>query len=99
VRFRTDLAGRLAESNQYGRRESDCVPAISLRDQEQVMSINNDQLKGRIKEAGGKIKETAGKLMGNQALEAKGKVQKTFGAVQAKFGDVKQRIKGSTKRA
>jgi uncharacterized protein YjbJ (UPF0337 family) len=76
-----------------------CPSFIGMRDQEQVMSINNDQLKGRIKEAGGKIKESAGKLMGNQALEAKGKVQKTFGAVQAKFGDVKQRIKGSAKRA
>ena len=63
------------------------------------MSINKDQLKGRIKEAEGKIKEVAGKLVGNPTLEAKGKVQKVLGEAQAKFGDVKQDIKDSTKRA
>jgi len=54
------------------------------------MSMNKDQVKGRVKEAKGKIKELAGKLVGNESLEAKGKVQKTLGKAQAKFGDVKQ---------
>jgi uncharacterized protein YjbJ (UPF0337 family) len=63
------------------------------------MSMNKDQLKGRVKEAKGKIKEVAGKLVGNQTLEAKGKVQKVLGKVQAKFGDVKQDMKDSTKGA
>ena len=40
------------------------------------MSMNKDQVKGRVKEAEGKIKEVAGKLVGNEDLEAKGKVQK-----------------------
>jgi len=57
------------------------------------MSINKDQIKGRIKEAEGKVKEVAGKLVGNENLEAKGKVQKDLGEAQAKFGDVKKDVK------
>jgi uncharacterized protein YjbJ (UPF0337 family) len=57
------------------------------------MSMNKDQVKGRIKEAEGKIKEVAGKLVGNEELEAKGKVQKILGEAQAAFGDVKQEVK------
>jgi uncharacterized protein YjbJ (UPF0337 family) len=58
--------------------------------QEQIMIINKDQVKGRVKEAEGKIKQVAGKLVGNESLEAKGKVQKVLGEAQAKFGDVKR---------
>ena len=57
------------------------------------MSVNKDQVKGRVKEAEGKIKEVAGKLVGNESLEAKGKVQKVLGRAQAKFGDVKADVK------
>ena len=57
------------------------------------MSINKDQIKGRIKEAEGKVKEVAGKLVGSENLEAKGKVQKDLGEAQAKFGDVKKDVK------
>ena len=63
------------------------------------MSMNKDQVKGRVKEAEGKIKEAAGKLVGNQTLEAKGKVQKIIGETQAKFGDFKKEMKDSTKGA
>ena len=62
------------------------------------MSMNKDQIKGRVKEVEGNIKEVAGKLVGNEALEAKGKVQKIVGKAQAKFGDVKQDLKDSKKR-
>ena len=61
------------------------------------MSINKDQVKGRVKEVEGKIKEAAGKLVGNEKLEAKGKVQKILGKAQAKFGDVKKDVKDATK--
>lgn len=57
------------------------------------MSINKDQVKGRVTEAKGKIKEAAGKLVGNPTLEAKGKVQKIAGKAQAKFGDVRKDVK------
>lgn len=57
------------------------------------MSINKDQVKGRVKEAEGTIKEAAGKAVGNEKLQAKGKVQKIVGKAQAAFGDVKQDLK------
>ena len=63
------------------------------------MSINKDQVKGRVEEAKGKVKEVAGKLVGNEKLEIKGKVQKIAGEAQAKFGDVKQDLKDSKKGA
>ena len=63
------------------------------------MSMNKDQVKGRVKEAEGKIKEVTGKLVGNEKLEAKGKVQNVLGKAQATFGDVKQDVKDSKKRA
>jgi uncharacterized protein YjbJ (UPF0337 family) len=66
---------------------------------EQIMSMNKDQVAGRVKEAKGKIKEAAGKLVGNESLRAKGKVQKILGEAQAKFGDVKQDVKDAKKGA
>jgi uncharacterized protein YjbJ (UPF0337 family) len=76
------------------------VPAVYRHMlEEQVMSMNKDQVKGRTKEAEGKIKEVAGKLVGNEKLEEKGKVQKVLGEAQAKFGDVKKDVKDSKKGA
>jgi uncharacterized protein YjbJ (UPF0337 family) len=68
-----------------------------IRYQEQAMSMNKDQVKGRVKEAEGKIKEVAGKLVGNETMEAKGKIQKALGKAQAKFGDVKKDMKDAAK--
>jgi uncharacterized protein YjbJ (UPF0337 family) len=65
--------------------------------QEQDMTINKDQVKGRVKEVKGKIKEVAGNLVGNESLEAKGTVQRLAGEAQAKFGDVKQDMKDAKK--
>ena len=53
------------------------------------MSMNKDQVKGRVKEVEGKMKEVAGKVVGNEKLEAKGKVQTILGKAQARFGDVR----------
>ena len=61
------------------------------------MSVNKDQVEGRVNEAKGKIKEAAGDLVGNDKLKAKGKVQKTLGKAQAKYGDVKQDVKDAKK--
>ena len=63
------------------------------------MSMNKDQVDGRIKQAEGKIKEVAGKLVGNEKLEEKGKTQKILGEAQAKFGDVKKDVKDAVKRS
>jgi uncharacterized protein YjbJ (UPF0337 family) len=63
------------------------------------MSMNKDQVEGRVKETKGKIKEAAGMLVGNETVEAKGTVQKILGKAQAKFGDVKKDMKDAKKRA
>jgi uncharacterized protein YjbJ (UPF0337 family) len=61
------------------------------------MSINRDQVKGRVEEVKGASKEAAGKIVDDKTLEAKGNVQKNMGKAQAKFGDLKQDIKNSSK--
>jgi uncharacterized protein YjbJ (UPF0337 family) len=74
-----------------------CRSFTGVRYEEQVMSTNKDQVKGRVKEAEGKIKEVAGKIVGNEKLEEKGKAQKILGEAQAKFGDVKKDLKDAAK--
>ena len=63
------------------------------------MTMNKDQIKGRVNEAKGTIKQTAGSLLGNESMEAKGKAQKVVGTAQARFGDVKQDVKEAKKHA
>jgi uncharacterized protein YjbJ (UPF0337 family) len=58
--------------------------------------MNNDQVKGRVKQAEGKAKQIAGKAVGNKSLEEKGKVQKTLGKAQAGYGDLKNDLKKGT---
>lgn len=53
------------------------------------MSMNKDQVRGRVEEVKGSVKEAAGKAIGDKALEAKGNLQKNLGKVQGKFGDIK----------
>ncbi len=62
------------------------------------MSINKDQVEGRVKEAAGKVQEVAGKAVGNTTQEIKGNVNKNVGAAQAKYGDIKSQVKDSSKR-
>ena len=57
------------------------------------MSMNKDQVKGRVKEAEGKIKEVAGKLVGNERLEEKGKAEKLAGKHEAARADLKDDIR------
>jgi len=61
------------------------------------MSMNKDQVKGRVGEAKGAIKEATGKVMDDKTLEAKGNIEKNLGKVQAKFGDIKQDVKDASK--
>jgi len=63
------------------------------------MSINKDQIKGRVREAEGKIKEVTGAVVGNETMEEKGKDQKNLGKAQAKFGDIKHDMKDAVKPA
>src|ERR1700722_20111615 len=59
------------------------------------MSINKDQVEGRVKEAAGKVQEAAGKAVGSTTQQVKGSVKKNVGAAQAKFGDMKSHVKDS----
>jgi len=56
---------------------------------EASMSINKDQVEGRVNEAAGKVQEVAGKAVGNPKQQVKGAINKVAGAAQAKYGDVK----------
>ena len=57
------------------------------------MTINKDQVQGRIDEAKGAVKEAAGKVVGNPTLEVKGNIEKNLGKVQAKVGDIREDMK------
>jgi len=61
------------------------------------MSMNKDQVTGRIDEVKGAVKETTGKVIGNESLEIKGNVQKNLGKTEAKFGDIKNDMEKSPK--
>lgn len=61
------------------------------------MSINKDQVKGRVKEVKGTIKAAAGKLVGNEKLEVKGNTERILGKAQARFGDVKKDVADTVK--
>ena len=61
------------------------------------MSINKDQVKGRVEEVKGAVKEAAGKLVGNEKLEVEGNLQKNVGKAQAKLGDVEHDVKELSK--
>ncbi|HWM70036.1 MAG TPA: CsbD family protein [Steroidobacteraceae bacterium] len=63
------------------------------------MSINKDQVDGRVKEAAGKVQEVAGRVTGSHTQEAKGAINKNLGAAQAKVGDVTEKAKGALKDA
>ena len=50
-----------------------------------AMSINKDQVEGRVKEAAGKVQESAGKAVGSTHQEIKGNIKKNTGAAQARY--------------
>jgi uncharacterized protein YjbJ (UPF0337 family) len=66
--------------------------------EEQDMSVNKDQVKGRAEEAKGKVKEVAGKVFGDKAMQVKGNIQKNLGAVHAAVGDAKANFDKSMKQ-
>ena len=61
--------------------------------EELQMTINKDQVRGRVEEAKGAIKETTGKVVNSPSLEVKGNVEKNLGKVQAKVGDIREDMK------
>ncbi len=71
------------------------MPALH---RETKMSINKDQVEGRVKEAAGKVQETAGKAVGSTKHELKGSINKAVGAAQAKYGDVKSDLQDADRK-
>ena len=55
--------------------------------------MNEDQVRGRIKEAKGEVQNVAGKIVGDKKLERKGKIQNVSGKIQAGYGDLKEDLK------
>jgi uncharacterized protein YjbJ (UPF0337 family) len=94
VRFRTDRAH--AARVVFIQR----APAASLPGRAPTIAkehaVNNDQVKGRVKEVKGKAKQVAGILVGDKTLEQKGKAQNAAGKVQAGYGDLKKDLKNAT---
>ena len=60
-----------------------------------MSSINQDQVEGRVKEAGGKMQEVAGKVLGSTKEQVKGNINKNLGKAQATYGDIKSDAKDS----
>jgi len=54
--------------------------------------INENQVKGKLKEIGGKIQEEFGDAIDSPTQEAKGKATKVEGKVQKTAGDVQQNV-------
>ena len=64
----------------------------------QGISMNKDQVKGRVEQSSGTIKEAAGKLVGNDRLRTEGAAEKVKGKVQASYGDAKENAKDKVKK-
>lgn len=62
----------------------------------QEITMNKDQVEGKLQDIGGKIQEEAGKLVGNTEQEAKGLKNQVEGKTQEKYGDVKENLKDAT---
>ncbi len=59
--------------------------------------MDQDRMKGSLKEAKGHIKETAGKAMGDEKLKREGQTDQVEGKVQNVVGGVKDAIKDNRK--
>ncbi|GIZ52725.1 CsbD family protein [Noviherbaspirillum aridicola] len=51
--------------------------------------MNQDQVKGNIKDAAGKLQQKAGELAGNDKQQVKGDVRQTEGKIQKGVGNLK----------
>jgi len=56
--------------------------------------MDDDRVKGSLKNVKGSIKEGAGKVLGDSKLEAEGKMDKAGGRVQNTVGGIKDSLRG-----
>lgn len=59
--------------------------------------MDQDRMKGSLKEAKGHVKETAGEAMGDEKLKREGQTDQVEGKVQNVVGGVKDAIKDNRK--
>ncbi len=55
--------------------------------------MNEDQVKGTVKEAAGKVQEKTGELVGSKTQQAKGMAKEVDGKAQKAASDVKDAVK------
>ena len=60
------------------------------------MTMNKDQVKGRVKEAEGKIRDAAADITGDDSENLKAKAKTAEGKIQKNFGKVQQEIDDET---
>lgn len=56
--------------------------------------MDDDRVKGSMKNAKGNLKESAGRAMGDSKLESQGKMDKAGGRLQNLFGSIKDALRG-----
>jgi uncharacterized protein YjbJ (UPF0337 family) len=95
MRLRTEIHQRSAYIPIARHADDRAGVEIEIIHQESGMSINKDQVTGRIDEVKGKVKEVVGKAFGNKELEQKGKIETGVGKVETAYGDLKHDVKKS----
>jgi uncharacterized protein YjbJ (UPF0337 family) len=60
--------------------------------------MNQDQVKGKLKEAAGETQERAGRAVDSTEQEAKGHAREMEGKTQKKVGDLEEAAKDVTKK-
>jgi len=69
------------------------VEAGFLFSQQQECDMNENQVKGAVKDATGKVQEKVGQATDNQSQEAKGLGKQVEGKTQKAAGDVQDAVK------
>ena len=60
--------------------------------------MNQDQVKGKLKEAAGEAQERTGRVVGSTEQEAKGHAREMEGKTQKKLGDLEEAAKDVAKK-
>ena len=55
--------------------------------------MNEDQVKGTVKDIAGKVQEGAGKIVGSTEQQAKGLGKQVEGTVQKEYGNAKETVR------
>jgi uncharacterized protein YjbJ (UPF0337 family) len=59
---------------------------------DQLMRINEDEVKGKIDQVKGSVKETVGRATGDPALQNEGADQRASGKFEAGFGKARRKV-------